>query len=266
MRTLAEREFERILIIKPSSPGDIIHALPVLHGLRKRYPSAHLAWLVATPFAELIETDPALTEVILFDRKRFGFLGRSVRITGEFFSFLKELRAKRFDLVIDLQGLFRSGFLARATGAGARMGFARAREMAWLFYTDKVEAPDDDMHAADKNYAVASMLGFGETPMDFTIHLTSQDRQVAIGLLRDAEIDHPFAALVPGTRWETKRWSAERFGELAGMIRERHELPSILIGGASDVPAAEQAIAVSGGAARNLCGTPTLRQAAALIE
>ena len=266
MSPLAERDFKRILLIKPSSPGDIIHALPVLHGLRRRYPAAHIAWLVATPFAELIETDPALNEVIPFDRKRFGFLGRSLRVTGEFITFLRQLRAKQFDLVIDLQGLFRSGFLARASGAKTRIGFAAAREMAWVFYTDKIPNGDPDAHAADKNYAVAAMLGFGDVPMDFTIHLTTQDRQVAMGLLSAAGIEQSFAALVPGTRWETKRWPAERYGKLAGVIFEHHHMPSVLIGGSGDIPAADQSVAASGGAAKNLCGKTTLRQAAALIE
>ena len=266
MSPLAEREFKRILLIKPSSPGDIIHALPVLHGLRKRYPSAHLAWLVATPFAELIETDPALDEVILFDRKRFGFLGRSFRITWEFIRFLRDLRARRFDLVIDLQGLFRSGFLARASGAKTRIGFAAAREMAWLFYTDKIEEGDPDAHAADKNYAVASMLGFADVSMDFTIHLTDGDRKMASELLKSSGMGESFAALVPGTRWETKRWAAERFGELARAIKDQHQLPSVLIGGSGDIPEAEQAVAASAGAAKNLCGKTTLRQAAAIIE
>ena len=268
MTDLAHRDFRRILIIKPSSPGDIIHALPVLHGLRKRYPAAHLAWLVATPFADLIENDTALNEVIRFDRKRFGFLGRSIRITGEFLTFLKQLRAKAFDLVIDLQGLFRSGFLARASGARTRMGFADAREFAWLFYTDRISKTNADVHAADRNYAVAAMLGFPDVSMDFTIYLSESDRQVADALLRSAGIDPAkhFAVLVPATRWETKCWPADRFGEVARWLHENHAIPSVLVGGSSDAQAAEKAVAASGGAARSLCGQTTLRQAAALIE
>lgn len=263
MSSLADRDFRRILLIKPSSPGDIIHALPVLHGLRKRYPSAHLAWLVATPFADLISADPALNEVVPFDRKRYGFLGRSIRVTGEFLTFLKQLRAKEFDLVIDLQGLFRSGFLTKASGAATRIGFADAREMAWMFYSECIPKLSKDTHAADKNYAVAAMLGFDREPMNFTIHLTDDDRRIAGELLGSAS---PYVALIPGTRWETKCWSAERFGKIAAALHRSHAMRSVLIGGKDDIPAAERAVQNSNDHAVNLCGKTTLRQAAALIE
>jgi lipopolysaccharide heptosyltransferase I len=268
MSDLAARDFRRILIIKPSSPGDIIHALPVLHGLRHRYPAAHIAWLVATPFAELIEVDPALNEVIRFDRKRFGFLGRSLRITGEFLAFLKGLRERDFELVIDLQGLFRSGFLAMATGARTRIGFADAREMAWMFYTDRIPRQEADAHAADRNYAVGRMLGFDGAALDFSIPLAEADHDAARALLRESGIDagRPFAVLVPGTRWETKRWPADRFGQVARELRDRRGICSVLVGGRDDIPAGEVAVAASEGAAINLCGRTTLRQVAALIE
>src|SRR5262249_42937947 len=126
MKRLAGRDFRRILIIKPSSPGDIVHALPVLHALRHRYPNAHIAWLVASPFVDLVAADPALDEVIPFDRRRFGRLGRDLAVSLDFLRFTRELFARRFDLVIDLQGLFRSGFLSLACGARTRVGFSDA--------------------------------------------------------------------------------------------------------------------------------------------
>lgn len=268
MSNLAATNFQRILIIKPSSPGDIIHALPVLHGLRRRYPQAHLAWLVATSFANLIEADPALDEVVPFDRKRFGRLGRSMRVSGEFASFVRGLRRRKYDLVVDLQGLFRSGFLALASGAAVRVGFAAARELAWMFYTHKVPCREDDQHAADRNYGVGRLLDFAEVPMDFTIALAEDDRRQAAGALQEAGLppDGAYAVLVPVTRWETKCWPAERFGRLARMIKERYGLGTALVGGGADVEVGDAVAAASGGVARNLCGRTTLRQLAALID
>jgi lipopolysaccharide heptosyltransferase I len=265
---LAQRDFRRILLIKPSSPGDIIHALPVLHCLRRRFPEAHIAWLVATSFANLLEADPALSEVIPFDRRRFGRLGRSLSVTREFTAFVRELRAKAFDLVIDLQGLFRSGFLAMASGAPVRIGFAAARELGWMFYTDKIPKDRPDEHAADRNYRVAAMLGFGDQPMHFSIHLTDADRAHAAVLLKESGVPAggSFAVLVPATRWETKCWPPDRFGALARILRERHGLSSILVGGPSDITAGQIAAGASEGAAHNLCGRTTLRELAALIE
>jgi len=268
MSDLAARDFHRILFIKPSSPGDIIHALPVLHGLRRRYPKAHLAWLVSSSFADLIEADPAINEVIRFDRRRFARLGRSLQVTREFIAFVRQLRSRRFDLVIDLQGLFRSGFLAYASGAGVRIGFAASREMAWLFYTDKIRPDARAAHAADKNYAIAGLLGFEDQPMDFDVRLAVADRARAAELLKTAGFlpGERYAVLAPGTRWETKCWPSERFGRLAAVIKQRHYLDSVLVGGAADAALAEAAVAVSGGAAKNLCGKTNLRQLAAIVE
>src|SRR5690606_6445207 len=109
----------------------------------------------------------ALNEIIRFDRKRYGSLGRNLRVSVEFMEFLNQLRARRFELVVDLQGLFRSGFLALASGAPYRVGFANAREMAWMFYTHRVAVPNRDMHAVDRNYLFAKRLGFEHVPIAF---------------------------------------------------------------------------------------------------
>ena len=268
------REFKRILIIKPSSPGDIIHALPILRGLRRRFPSAHISWLVATPFVNLLDADPALSEIIPFDRRHFARIGRSLRVTLDFWKFVRELRAKQFELVIDLQGLIRSGFMSIFSGAPVRVGFRDSREMAWIFYNRRIPRQPGDMHAADKLHAVAALLGFGDAPRDFRVAITCDDRTASEALLADAGIspDQRFALLVPGTRWETKRWPPERFGRLARMIFDRHGIPSVLVGAASDRADAGRAVLASSNAtdttatAINLCGQTTFRQLAAMID
>ncbi|HWL92559.1 MAG TPA: glycosyltransferase family 9 protein, partial [Phycisphaerae bacterium] len=288
---LAGREFSRILIIKPSSPGDIIHALPVLRGLRRRFPRAHIAWLAATPFVNLLDADPALSEVIHFDRAHFARVGRSWRATVDFFKFVRELRGRKFDLVIDLQGLIRSGFMSLFSGARERIGFRDSRELAWIFYNRRIPRLPPDMHAADKLFAVSEMLGFEDAPKDFTIEITPEDRAHADELLAQAGVSPvaPFAVLVPGTRWETKRWPVDRFGELAQVLHDRHALPSVFVGAASDRKDASRALshqcsalsqqrharkeavgvqmeAVSESDQRNLCGKTTFRELAAIID
>ncbi len=267
MSPLVQREFRRILIIKPSSPGDIIHALPVLHAVRRRYPEAYIAWLVATPFADLVSADPALSEVIPFDRKRFGKLGRSGAVTIDFVRFVMQLREKRFDLVIDLQGLFRSGFLAWTSGAGARVGFANAREFAPLFYSHRVRDGETDRHAADHNFLVAPILGSDARELDFSVAIRDEDREAARAIVAEASCPSTddYVVLVPATRWETKCWPAERFGEVARRLEEAEGIRSILVGGRDDMAAGERAARASKGAAFNACGRTTLRQLAALI-
>src|SRR5215213_2653591 len=99
----------RILIIKPSAIGDVVHTLPILALLRKRWPDAHIAWLLTPACAGLLERHPMLNEVILFDRGYYGRGWRDPRSAVDFVTFTSKLRRRAFDLVIDLQGLFRSG-------------------------------------------------------------------------------------------------------------------------------------------------------------
>ena len=110
-------EYKRILIIKPSSLGDIIHALPTLAALRKKFPDSWIAWVVKEEFSEILVGHPMLDEVITLDR---GFTGWWV--------VARTLRKRGFDIAIDLQGLFRSACLAWWSGASERIGFAAARE------------------------------------------------------------------------------------------------------------------------------------------
>ena len=227
MSNLCARDFRRILIIKPSSFGDVIHAMPVLHGLRSRFPKARISWLVANSCAGLLEGHPDLDEVIRFDRKRYGRIGRNLGPTIEFVRFLGALRSRRFDLVLDLQGLFRSGFMTLATGACERLGFANAREFAPLFYTRRIAVKDMDMHAVDRNYLFARTLGFGDLPVAFNMPVRAEAARAVVEVLAGHGIapGQPYAVMGPGTRWETKRWPAAGFAEIARRIRSEFGLP-----------------------------------------
>src|SRR5438132_893884 len=116
---LAARQFDRILLIKPSAFGDVLHALPVLVKLRARYPEARIDWLITPENADLVRQHPALSNVVLFRRRQSGALRRGVALLR----LLQQLRQTRYDLVIDLQGQLRSALFALATGARVRIGF-----------------------------------------------------------------------------------------------------------------------------------------------
>ena len=214
-------EPRRILIIKPSALGDIVHALPILHLVRTRWPTAHISWLVNPPFAGLLDGHSQLNEVIHFDRRRFGAGWWHPGAAVGFFRFVGELRRKQFDLVIDLQGLFRSGWLARATGSPVRVGFADARELGWIFYSNRGPVHTWDQHALERYLNIAEALGCGRGPVVFQFP--------PMEMLKPA-IREPYAVLLPGTNWETKRWPIESFAQLVGPLRERFGLRSVVAG------------------------------------
>jgi len=249
---------ERVLIIKPSAIGDVVHALPVLNLMRNHWPTARISWLVTPACAGLLEGHPQLDEVILFDRKRFGKSWRSLSAFRELSAFNRSLKSHKFDLVIDLQGLLRSGWMSWRTHARARIGATDAREFAWLFHTHRVAVDPANQHATDRYLAVAEFLGLGRSPVEYVFPTTDEDRRFIEGLL---PVDEPFAVLLPASNWATKQWPIERFAELVQPLKDRLGLRSVLAGG----PDAASLAPVLPGVI-NLAGKTNLRQLTALLE
>jgi heptosyltransferase I len=248
----------RILIIKPSAIGDVVHALPILNLLRQRWQDAHIAWIVTPGCSGLLEGHPQLDEVIRFERRRLGQSWRSPSTAMGLFRFARELRSRQFDLVLDLQGLFRSGWMAWQTRAPIRIGFANAREFAPIFYTHRVPIDTAEQHAIDRYLSVAETLGCGREPVEFHFATNEDDRGYVSRLLKESG---PYAVLLPGTNWETKRWPVEHFGALVEPLRERFGLRTVVAGSDDD-----KSLAALIAGAHDLTGSTTLRQLVALLE
>lgn len=202
---------ERILLIRPSALGDVCRSVHLLAHLRLAYPDARIDWLVRDGFREAIEYHPALTGVVPFERSRLGHDMKRGR-PGSTIAFLRALRRERYDLVIDAQGLFRSGLFAFATGAPKRIGHRRAAESARMFYTQTVDTPLE-AHTVDRMAALLGPLGIEST---FDLRLTpppaARER-----LAHDDPLGAPglrYAVFAPTSRWASKRWPIERFDRL----------------------------------------------------
>ena len=249
-------EPKRILIVKPSALGDIVHTLPFLYLLRQRFPNAHIAWLVVPAFASLLEGHPLLNDVIRFDRRGIANWWRDLAAASKLLKFSTDLRRQRFDLVIDLQGLLRSGWIAWQTRAPVRVGFDYAREGGAHFYTHRVPTRTHEKHATERYLDIAEALGCGRGPIVFDFGVERIDRLAAADLTGQSE---KYAVLLPGTNWATKRWPEEYFAQLVQPLREEFGL-DVFIAGANDVAP----IRFEG--ATNLAGRTTLRQLAALLD
>lgn len=229
--------YRRIALIKPSALGDIVHSLPVLTALRQKYPDAAITWIVNKSYAPLITGHPHLTDTLAFDRGQFrrGFLA-SCRYAS---SFMNELRRRRFDLVIDLQGLLRTGLMTASTAAHVRVGFANAREGANWFYTHAVDVPDaDTIHAIDRYWRVAEWLGAGDTTKQFVLPVRREEIHAAEREL--AGLPRPWLAMAVGSRWVTKQWPPEYFAELANRAFAATGGSVILVGTADDCTLSQQ--------------------------
>ncbi len=240
-------DLSRILIIKPSSLGDVIQAAPVARALRGLAAQARIDWLVTPGCAGVVELVGSVDKIVLFDRHRFGRMWWNPAAFVAFVSFVLKLRRTRYTAVVDLQGLFRSGFLSWATGAATRIGLSDAREGAARFYTTVVRVPTAPMSAVDRYMLAATALGVpAEAPRRFDLNIAEAKavearRILAAEGLKDGE---RYVVLVPGARWPTKRWPEERFAALAGRIREELGLAIVLVGGPEE---REIAARVNGG-------------------
>ena len=219
-------DYRRILIIKPSSLGDIIHALPTLAALRDRFPSAHIAWLVKRQWAGLLERVDGLDRIWPIELGLQGWL-----------RMVSPLRAAAFDLVIDLQGLFRSGVMAWLTGCPTRIGFANAREGSPVCYTQRVAVPMTDMHAVDRYLLIASAVGASPTGApEFRTRLLPTDHERIAQLLKGCGLapGARWIAMHVSARWDTKRWPSEHFAAAADALQGEGLGPVALIGGPHD--------------------------------
>jgi lipopolysaccharide heptosyltransferase I len=259
---LHEYPANRIALIKPSALGDIVQTLPVLTALRRRYPDAHISWLVNRTYEALLRDHPDLDDVLPFDRgaAKHGLWRAARNCAG----FLRDFRARRFDLVIDLQGLLRSGLFTAASGAARRVGLSSAREGAVWFYTDVVPVADfGSIHAVDRYWLVAEALGAGDGPIEFRLPVEEPARAWAESALGDCP--RPWLAFGVGSRWVTKRWPPEQFAALARRAQAQFGGTVVFVGGGDEAELSLSTGSHLAGPWRNLCGQTTLPQLTALL-
>ena len=253
---------QRVCLIKPSSLGDIVHALPVLSSLRALWPDAHLAWVVNRSLRGLLDGHPDLDEVIAFDRSALGLWPDGIASVSRF---LVDLRRRQFDLTIDLQGLLRSGIMALATGAPIRVGLADAREGSRYFYTHRVASPGSESHAVDRLLAVAGVFGAETMPPKFRVAVGPEDEAWADSTL--ASVPSPRLAVNVGARWLTKRWPPGHFAEVARRAVRERGAGLVLVGSPEDRSLVDELKAGLGTVdALDLCGLTSLPRLAAIAS
>ena len=255
-----------ILIIKPSSLGDVVHALPALDALRRAFPEATITWMIRREFAPLLECVKGLDEVMLFDRKA---LGRWYAPAGwaALRTLIERLRGGRYDLVLDLQGLLRTAIFSRLSGCPVRVGMADAREFAPLFYTHKVRPAEGSLHMVDRCRAAMAAVGAGEfdTQIVFDPPVTAVEH--ANRLLDEAGLTPGrFAVLIPGSAHPSKCWPIDRFAAVAERIVKDYGLAVAAVGTAGEkriVSALQQVCAVP---IADLSGRTTIPQLVAVLQ
>ena len=285
---LTRRDFRKILLIKLSAVGDVVHTIPLLNKLRRRYPTAQLDWLLTPAIAELLRHHPAITNIIKFEREAWSTPWRLAPFTS-YARLAAKLRAAAYDLVVDMHGQFRTAALTLATGAPARIGFDRprprvwdasprkfpeqarkhawqgAREGSWMAYTHHIPVPTLDLHAVDRYLNVGPILGLDGEPADFSFPIPQSALSRVEALLAEHGADRrDIVIMAPGTIWETKHWSSDKFAKVAGHFLSKG-LAVVLIGSQRERVVCEDVAALAPGVI-DLAGMTSLSELAALIR
>jgi len=201
----------RILLVKLSSFGDVLHGLPTLEALRDTYPLAHITWLVEAAYAPLLSGHPALDEVWIAPRLRPAeFLSGSN--PARLRRLIQQLRARPFDLVLDVQGLLKSAVWVALARSPRKVGYDKTRELSYLALTERVPPFDPEAHAVRRYLNLAHYLGAPPAPPRFRLGL---DAAVDISALIPAEADRPLVVLHPGARWASKLWPPASWARLS---------------------------------------------------
>jgi heptosyltransferase-1 len=217
----------KILIIQPSRIGDVVFTLPSLSAIRKRYPHAWIGWVVDERCAPILEGNPDIDEIIVFDRSKLSpvYLWR----------FARSLRARRIDISIDFHGLSKSAM--HVLFAGARFKIASAstngmRELSWLF-SREIKPLQNPAHCVDRHLAVARYLDCDISQPSFSLTVDQREADSLVGQLSAGGItfDKPIIVVHPGGGWLSRRWFPGRFAELINRLLDETTVQVVLVGG-----------------------------------
>ena len=255
---------KNILIVKPSSFGDIIQSLQVASILKKNFGGSRITWLVNNIYADFLKMVPDIDDIIPFSRNRWGSLTRLPTTIIEIIGFIKSIRRRHFDLVMDLQGLFRSGVITGLSGSPLRVGFRNARECAFLFYNNKIILDPHIIHAQERYLALTSYLVSLTSLEDQKVSIPKETKKWSLDLL--GKSNNIRILINPGGRWKTKRWPVDYYASLINDLKSRYNAEILLIGDKNDQKIAKVISDKTSVNINNLAGKTNLIELTALIN
>lgn len=254
-------EAPRILIVRLSAIGDCVMASPVAEALRQRFPRAHLAWAVGEKSRAVVQGNPFLDEVLLWHKGRLGF-----------WKLLRQVRAGRFDIVLDMQGLLKSTALTWLSGAPRRLISPRFGRLARFSATEYVEHPPGFIYPPLRYLCWAASLGVtAELGVDaqLRVPVSEADRVTAQKLLEEHAItpQTTLIALNPGVSVENRKWPVSKFADAACLLARRvPDARFVVLGGPGDTADAARLQSTIGDQCWSAAGKLSLTGTAALLE
>ena len=257
-----------ILIIRLSAIGDVVMASPLIRCLRARYPQAHIAWLVQPEAQGVLSANPMLDEVIVWPRSEWRKLWRDrqwIRLAREVTEFVRQLRARKFNMAIDIQGLLKSGIWARLSGAPERIGLG-SKEGSALLMNRVIDKPKDHTRIGSEYRHLAHVLGLNPGAFEMDVALSDEDRRFADLVIQRNELMNGYVVICPFTTRPQKHWTATSWPDLASRIQKGFGIRTVLLGGPGDSEGAQRMTAGHQHTMINMTGQTGIRQAAAIIS
>ena len=262
---------DSILIVKLSAIGDVVHSLPVLEVLKKNFPGARIDWLVEEDASEVIEGHSAINRVIVSYRK--SWLRRLFRggdcglVLREIRNFSNEVRSCKYDLVIDLHGLFKSGILTGLSRGKRKIGMSGATEGGWLFYNERPVPVDYDQHAIDRYLKITEYLNcHSSNSWKGHVPVFESDKSLIDHVLDSNGLGkRHLIAINPMARWKTKLWEPEQFAALADRLRNDLSCEVVFTGSKHDREIIEDMSKIMKKRPINLAGRTSLKELAYLF-
>ncbi|EAX46506.1 glycosyl transferase, family 9 [Thermosinus carboxydivorans Nor1] len=259
---------KRVVLIRLSSIGDVLHCTPVAKALKTACPACHLTWVVGEGPADVLVANPYIDELYVWPRERWernlqsGRLGEARRLwrhLGE------DLGCRPFDVALDVHGLFLSGLVTSATGAPRRIGLGGTREFNWLFMTEQAPKLADDVHVIQQYLSILRPLGIRTADYNMTLCLTREAVAFADRFLaaHGVEPDEVLVAINPVTTWPAKNWPPASFAAVAAALGVDCRI--LLTGGPRDKEVTAYIAQQAGTACIDAAGSTTLLELAALL-
>jgi lipopolysaccharide heptosyltransferase I len=232
--------------------GDLVHTLPAVAALRASFPDARIDWLVESRHREILLDNPDVNGLIEVDTLGWRRKLHSPRTWREIRASIARIRERRYDLVLDLQGTMKSAVSAFIARSHRRIGFGAGHlkeRAAALLYTERVTANGGPPHVIDRHMRLLRSLDIETQVRRFPISVSPAEEAAAESELSRMNL-REYVLLNPGGSWVTKRWSPEKFGELAAAIGREWKLEGLVVWGPGEEGMAREVVEASKGAAR----------------
>ncbi len=248
-----------------------MHALSVVAPLKKHYPDCKITWIIEEEAADMLKSYPGIDRVIVSRRKRWirqlkG--GQYMKAFRQATAFVKTLRSYEYDLVLDFQGLFKSGVIAGLSRAKRKIGYKNAREGSTVFYTEKTPATDFNDHAIKRHFVLIKHLGIDDSEVSYALLFDKNDEDTVDGVLGSVKADRqkPLVTIHPAAMWKTKIWPKDKVAEFCDRLADELNCQVVLAGSYSEESYLADIVSRTKADVKNLAGKTKLSELACLIS